>query len=490
MGKDREGKFHLRKGKPSGAQHEGVGIVKSVDTRTLEDRMQIADKYTDGEEQPAPNIHVRHPNRNVDKREERQRNKETQRFSNPSNKSLNETVTVERESETIGEELPAMLTKELFAELATFQRDRCISVYLPTSRSSSVEANRQKDFLAFKNKLQQLTLSLREKNAEETEIERLLKPGYDLLRNEPFWSNLSNGLAVYIADGFFKYIRLPVSPREEVIVNSTFYFTPLIPVLTARDYFYVLVLSKKQAKLYRADAFGMEYIPVQGMPRGIDDVVHLEEKGDRDLFRTDTSGAGAGANFHGIGTGRPDDKTNIAMYFDEVDETIWKEVLHNESVPLLLAGVEYLIPIYKQVAKYKPIWGDAVTGSHEYEDTGSLYAQARAKIEPYFEEKINKAVDLYGNQSATGLTSSVLEDVIPAAHYGRVAQLFAVKGEHIWGSFDEMNNELVLHETQQEGDECLIDKSVIKTLLTGGEVFLIPAEKMPAPSQLAARMRY
>lgn len=490
MGKDREGKFHPRKGKPSGALRDGVGVVKPVDTSSLEDRLQLADKYTDGEEQPAPNVHVRHPNRNVDKREERQRNKETQRFNNPSNKSLNETFTVEHAKETVSVELPAMLSREQFAELANFKQERCISLYMPTNDSPSVEANRQKDFLGFKNKLQQLTALLKDRNVDQTGIEKLLKPGYDLLRNEEFWTNLSNGLAVFIADGYFRYIRLPASPREQMVVNSTFYLTPLIPVLTSRDYFYVLVLSKKQAKFYRADAFGMQYIPVKGMPKGVEDVVHFEQKGDKDLFRTDTSGAGGGANFHGIGTGRPDDKQNLAMYFDEVDETLWQEVLHNEKAPLLLVGVEYLIPIYKQVAKYKPIWDDAVTGSHEYDNVSTLYELVRAKMEPYFEERLNKAIEAFGNQTATGLTSSVAGDVIPAAHYGRVGQLFAVRGEHIWGSFDEMNNVLTIHETQQEGDECLIDKTVIKTLLTGGDVFMVSQERMPAPSKVAALMRY
>src|SRR3989337_3911100 len=95
MGKDREGKFHPRKGKPSGALREAVGL-QSIDTSSLDEHLEIADKYTDGEEQPAPNIHLRHPNRNVDKREERQRNKDTQRFNNPSNKSVNETFVIER----------------------------------------------------------------------------------------------------------------------------------------------------------------------------------------------------------------------------------------------------------------------------------------------------------------------------------------------------------------------------------------------------------
>jgi hypothetical protein len=489
MGKDREGKFHPRKGKPSGALREGAGL-QPIDTSALEEQLEIADKYTEGEEQPASNIHVRHPNRNVDKREERQRNKETQRFNNPANKSLNETFMVEQ-SDTAAEELPAMLSKEQFAALANYKGEHCISIYLQTNNSTSVEANKQKDFTGFKNKLQQLTGLLKEKKAEQTRIERLLKPGYDLLRNEAFWSNLSDGLAVFIADGLFKYIKLPLTPKEEVLINSSFYLTPLIPVITSKDYFYVLVLSKKQAKLYRADSFGMQYVPVPEMPNGVDDVVHFEEKDDQKLFRTESAGAGAGANYHGIGSGKPDEKANLAMYFDEVDETLWKEVLHNETnVPLLLVGVEYLIPIYKQVAKYKPIWDDAITGSHEHEDINSLYQQARAKMEPYFNERVARALAVYGNQSATELTTSIADDIIPAAHYGRISQLFVLRNEHIWGSFDEMNNQLTIHPTQEADDECLVDKTVIKTLLNGGEVFILAPEKMPGGSKLAALMRY
>ena len=488
MGKDREGKFHPRKGKPSGSMKETTGLLP-LDTSALDEQLELADKYTEGEDQPAPNIHVRHPNRNVDKREERQRNKSAQRTHDPSNKSVDETMTIEH-SDVSAEELPAMLSKERFAELGNFTSDLCVSVYMAMNSSSSVEANTQKDFNGFKYKLQQLTALLKEKNISQTQIETLLKPGYDLLRNESFWTDTRKGLAVFIADGVFRYVRLPITPKEESLVNSSFYLTPLIPVMTSKDYFYILVLSKKQAKLYRADAFGIQHIPVPELPNGIDDVVHFEEKEDQKLFRTDTSGAGGGASFHGMGAGKPDEKANIAMYFDEVDETLWKEVLRDENVPLLLAGVEYLIPIYKQVAKYKPIWDDAITGSQEHTDLNMLYQQAREKLEPYFQERVTKALNIYGNHSATELTSSIAEDVIPAAHYGRVSQLFVVKNEHIWGTFDEMNNEITVHGTQEQGDECLIDKAVIKTLLTGGEVHVLPAEKMPAESKIAAIMRY
>jgi preprotein translocase subunit SecD len=68
--------------------------------------------------------------------------------------------------------------------------------------------------------------------------------------------------------------------------------------------------------------------------------------------------------------------------------------------------------------------------------------------------------------------------------------LFVQKGEHIWGTFDEMANKLVIHETQQNGDECLLNTAVIKTILTGGDVHILEKEKMPAASQIAAVLRY
>jgi hypothetical protein len=484
MGKDREGKFHPRKGKPSGSLRSESPGLKSVSSSAFEENLEIADKYTVGEEEPAPNLRIRHPNRNVDKREDKQQDRNDMQNTKARRETLTEEVV-----ETVPGIMLTNLTKEVFAELANFQASTCISVYMPT-HPAGVEVNERMDSVTFKNTLQQLTTSLKQRDVSQTEIDRMLKPGYDLLRNDKLWTEMTNGLAVFISDGVFKYMKMPVTPTEEILINTSFYVTPLLPILTNNDYFYLLVLSKKQAKLYRADALGMNYIRVDEVPNGVDDVVHFEEKDDQKLWRTGSSGAGGGANYHGIGAGKPDEKENLAMYFDEVDETLFKEVLNKENVPLLLAGVEYLIPIYKSVAKYKPIWDDAITGSLEHESIDTLYQLARKKMEPYFDERHAKALEAYWNQSATALTSSIADDVIPAAHYRQVWHLFVQKDEHIWGTFDEMNNKLTIHDAQEDGDECLIDKAVIKTILNAGEVHVLPKDRMPGGSKIAALMRY
>jgi hypothetical protein len=492
MAKDREGRYHPPKGKPSSVGKVKASELQIKDIDHIEENFELADKYTTGETEDALNIHIRHPNRDVQKNK-REKNGAADKTGNTGNKTSTEEKS-EREEKTEPsdvpiEEIPGMLSKEVFAELANYNASCCISVFLPTHKAG-VDVNEQKDSLAFKNALQKISVMLYEKQMPASEIEKILEPGYTLLRNEDFWRKLSEGLAIFIAGGYFKFVKMPFTPKEEILVNKSFYLSQLIPLLASKEHFYLLVISKKQAKLFRANAFGMEFISIPEMPNGVDDVVHFEEKEDQKLFRTGSSGDGAGANYHGIGAGKPDEKVNVASYLEEVDDTIWKEVLHNENAPLLLAGVEYLIPIYKQVSDYNFIWYDAITGSHEHDDVNSLYSLALEKMQPYFQERLVKALASYGNQSATNLTSSNPKEIIPAAHYAKVAHLFIQKDERLWGRFDERNNILTLHENQDDEDECMLDKAAIKTILNGGEVHILPKEKMPGNSKMAALMRY
>src|ERR1044071_8020365 len=118
--------------------------------------------------------------------------------------------------------------------------------------------------------------------------------------------------------------------------------------------FFVLVLSKKNAKFFRADASGLRHVEISELPNGISDVVHLEEKDDQNLFRTG-GGAGKTSNTHGMGAGVPDEKQNIVMYLKEVDKTLWSSGLNKSTAPLVLAGVEYIVSMYKEVSQYKHI---------------------------------------------------------------------------------------------------------------------------------------
>jgi hypothetical protein len=298
--------------------------------------------------------------------------------------------------------------------LALYQSICCITVYLGTHKAGE-EVNERYDAISYKNALQKAEAVLKERNVLTTTIQNMLAPGYDLLRNDAFWLQQSPGLALFIADGYFKYIKLPFATEEYVAVEDTFYVTPLIPAMLTQEYFYVLVISKKQCRLFRADAFNLHPVHVENLPKGL--ASELADTNVETTFRTGGRGGTGGANFHGMGGGNNnDDKVYIANYFEAADDEIWKQILHDETAPLLLAGVEYLIPVYKSVSDYNHIWEDALTGNHEHDDINSLHQQALEKMQPYFQQRLNKALENYANQSATQLTSTVKVDIIPSAY--------------------------------------------------------------------------
>jgi hypothetical protein len=382
-----------------------------------------------------------------------------------------------------------LISKEEFTELANHTAEVSISIYIPSHRSG-VEVNEKQDAILFKNALQAVHPQLSAKGMQNSEIDELLAPCYELYKNEIFWNNQLDGLSVFISNNYFKAIQLPFEVNEEVYINNTFFVSPLLPMITNNEEFYLLALSKQEAKLYLGNAFGLQYIAVDGMPDGMEDVIQFDEKVGAQLHRRGSRGGNdGGANFHGQ-ENQLDDKTLVSTYFQEVDRTVFKEVLHDKHVPLILAGVEYLIPIYKSISKYNAIADEAIYGNQQHTSQLNLYTEVRNIVAPYFKEGVNKALQNYYNGIATSLTSSMPEKVIPASFYAQIADLFICKGEHIWGRFDEANGTVDLHAERQEGDECLLNKAAVNTYINGGDVYLLDREKMPKDSVIAAFLRF
>jgi len=474
--KDREGNYHPPKGMPSGEGH-----VKGItEVQTAENYDTI---YIDDPEDLPGDVHIRHPNRNEDKRETRGRKKEATAIRKGHAAAAAETARGVSAQEIDG------MDPETFRQLANHTAPVCISIFLPT-HAAGAAVNEKMDTIAFKNALQQVTEQLKTKGMEAAQIQTLLAPAYSLIQEDSFWNDQQHGLACFLADGFCRYARLPITPSPYILCNRAFYLSPLIPWTTAPEKFYLLVLSKKQAQVYRGDAFGMRRIPMPDLPNGIEDVVHLEEKDDQQLFRTGSSGAGKGANYHGIGGGKPDEKQNIQLYLEEVERTLRAQLLGRENCPLLLAGVGYLLPLFRQSTQYKNVWPESLTGNFEYTHMPTLYKEARQTLEPYFQERRKRALEEFQNKSATALTTSIPEDIIPAAYYGQVSTLFIRKDRQLWGQFDEASNQLSIHSEPEQEDEPLIDKAVIKTLMNGGDVFEIDTAQLAQDTAMAAILRY
>lgn len=382
------------------------------------------------------------------------------------------------------------LTKEQFSELTKTVAQTCISIYLPTHKFGFA-VNEKQDQIVFKNQLQECARQLSLKGIDPVSIDKLLNPAYEILEDLPFWRSLQHGLAVFIANNFFKFIRMPDTAKEEIYINSSFYLSPLIPQLTNNAHFFLLVFSQDACSLYKGNTYGLQKIEIAELPLGINDVIHFEEKDERRTFRGGGgTGAGTAGSNHGHGSGFADEKEYIAQYLKEVDQTLWTEVLANEKAPLILASVEYMAGIYRQVSRYQYISQEYISGNSDRETIDVLFEKVKPIAEPLLKEERKKALLNYYNNVATELTSSMPETVIPASFYSQISDLFVLENTHIWGSFDETSNQIKIDIEKQEGDECLINRAIINTLSSGGRVFVLPPGKMPKGSIIAALMRF
>ena len=222
-----------------------------------------------------------------------------------------------------------VISKDEFKELASYHTDGCVSIFMPT-HSSGMEVNEKYDTLVFKNNVQKAKVQLTAKGFATRKVDSILAPALELIRTEEFWNNQSQGLAVFLANGFFKMYQLPLPVKEEMLVNSSFLLTPILPVMERRHRFYLLVLSKHACKFYEGDQFEMKKLQIDELPTGIDDVVPFELKEARQLHRRAGAAAGAaasvGASFHGHGSGLSDEDEYLLQYLKEVDQTLWSEV--------------------------------------------------------------------------------------------------------------------------------------------------------------------
>lgn len=486
MGKDKNGKFIPPKGKPTGnGKEDNLGISQSLSPEEIEKNLDITDKYTNDSDSLAPSVHLRHANRNVHKKTTEQKNDADDTVPD---KTVSDTFRPDHPAAKV-EELPYLLTKDNYEQLAAFRSDCCVTLYMPTHQWGK-EINEKEDLIRCKNLLQEAHLQLKEKGMPETAIRELLQPGFELVRDEAFWQTQRSSLALFFSKGQMQYIRLPLAAEEKLYINNHFWLLPLAPLWNAgNNNFYLLVFSKHHAQLYQGDEYGMQPVEIPDMPRGMADVVHYEEKGNEQLFRTGSSAAGRGANYHGMNS-NPDHKTDIALYLEEVDKTLWKSVLSTSTTPLMLAAVDYLIPIYKSVSRYAYFTDETLTGNFEHTSPSLLFEQVKEKLSAYFNRGVQQAMNNYYNHSADALSASIPADIIPAAYYGQVAQLVVPKDMHLWGRFDAAANQLELHDTPQPGDECLVNDVVAQTLLHNGEVWVTDRSQLPEGASMAAVLRY
>ncbi|MEA5571427.1 hypothetical protein [Calothrix sp. UHCC 0171] len=364
----------------------------------------------------------------------------------------------------------------------------CVSIYMPTYKMS---AETLQNPIRFKNLIKEAEEKLIEIGLRSQEAKDLLTPIYELDEYD-FWQHQSDGLAIFVSQNFFSYYTVPIDFQELVVVSDRFHLKPLMSMLTGDGNFYILALSQNLVRLFQATRYSVREIELEDVPTSIAEALKYDDPEKSLQFHTGTTQGGGGgrtAIFHGQGAGNDDAKENILRYFHKVNNGL-QEFLKNQQYPLVLAGVDYLLPIYKQANSYANLVDEGISGNPDQLKPEELHAQAWQILEPYFEAQQHETVAYYQANLGTGKTTNNIPEVVSAAYFQRIESLFVPVGEQKWGVFEPDTNSIHVHSEQQAGDEDLMDLAALHTLLNGGKVFAVAPEKVPGNAPLAAILRY
>jgi len=385
-----------------------------------------------------------------------------------------------------------ILSKQDLMDLISQSGERCVSIYMPTHR---VGNEVQQDPIRFRNLMNEARDHLVSTGVCGSDLCELLGPAEKLVSNGQFWQHQGAGLALFLAEDRLRYYRLPIGFEPFVLVADRYHIVPLLRALSENGKFYVLALSQEKISLYQCSAYSVAPIDLDQAPEGLGEALAYDDPEKQLQFHTSTRQSGGigerPATFHGHGVGVDHQKVDILRYFRQVDQAVYSQ-LCEEHAPLVLAGVEYLLPIYREANTYPHLMDMGIEGSPETLGEGEMHRQARRIVTPVLDAEQREAIGRYQALAGTGdeRTSSDPGKVVLAACRGRVEMLFVVVGDPLWGALDAGANAVEFHQEKHAGDHDLANDAAIHTLLNDGTVYALDPKEMPSRGTVAAVLRY
>lgn len=360
-----------------------------------------------------------------------------------------------------------------------------ISLVMPTRRFAP--GSQEEDTTRLRNLLKIASEALTTRGLKAAEADRLLAPAYALAEDRPFWLRSTEALALLIGPEGLHSFRLNRAVKESVVVNDRYHVRPLLALIGASGPFWLLAMSQNHVRLYEGSRSVLTEVPAEGVPESLADAMKWDNfEKDSLQFHSGSGGRGP-AVFHG--TGETAVKDELVRYFRAIDHGL-RDHLRDSSAPLILAGVDYLLPLYREVNTYQHLTDDAVTGNPDSLTEPILHQRAIEILDHLTDQGHARLAAQVEEAWGSPKTTPDLEAVIPAAHHGRVDTLLLAEGEERPGAYDAATGRVTLRTATGSPAEDLLDLAALYTLENGGSVVTLDPGQMPHNEAVIALLRY
>jgi hypothetical protein len=381
------------------------------------------------------------------------------------------------------------LANDYRAGLLTVQNSVCLSLYQPTHRFFP---DNQQDQLRFRKLLKQLEESLRQKHPAR-DADSLLQPLQALGRDTGFWNRTLDGLAVLCAPDFFRAYRLQRTVPELAIVANSFHTKPLMRVVQSADQYQVLSLTRQKIRLFEGNRDMIDELELaRGVPRTITEALGEELTEPHSTvasYGMDAGSTGLGMH-HGHGGRKDQVDIDIERFFRVIDRAILEHHSRPSGLPLILAALPEYHGLFHQLSHNSFRIAEGIKINPESLSPDELRQRAWEVMEPKYLARLSGLIDDFGVALAKNLGTDQLDKIAEAALGGRVRTLLIEADRQVPGRVSQTTGHIEFKELEHPDVDDLLDDLGEMVLKKGGEVIVVPSEKMPSKTGVAAIYRF
>jgi hypothetical protein len=364
----------------------------------------------------------------------------------------------------------------------------CISLYQPTHRH---RPDNQQDPIRFRNMLKEMESALL-RTCRPAEVRDLTERFRKLADDRWFWDHRTEGLAILASPSGFDVFDLQRPVRELLTVSDSFHIKPLLRIVQSADRYQILCLNRQEASLFEGNRDAMDQVDMVNVPATITEALGEELTEPHQTVASYGSGAGKGGKEMRHGHGGRKDELDIDMerFFRAIDRAILENHSRPSGLPLMLAALPEYHTHFRNVSHNPQLLEKGLEINPGVLTVEEMREQAWRVMEPYYLRRLAGLIARFEAARARELGSDDLDRAARAAVAGRVETLLLEADRVIPGRIDEAEGRILPGPEADPGVNDTLDDLAEAVLRRKGEVIIVPAERMPSATGLAAIFRF
>lgn len=365
----------------------------------------------------------------------------------------------------------------------------CLSLYQPTHRR---HPENQQDPIRFRNLVKAIETAI-DRDYPRRETRSLLAPLHALADDRAFWNHTLDGLAVLAAADLFKVYRLQRPVPERVVVADSFHTKPLLRILQSADRYQVLGINRHNIRLFEGNRDALDEIePAAGVPRSLAEAVGAEAGEPERRSRVYGPASAGGVTSHGTDVRQDEVERDTVNFFRAVDRAVLERYSRPTGMPLLLAALPEHHHLFRSISRNPFLMAEAIDVYPDDLSADALRERAWNLMLPHYLKRLGGLIERFGAARSVGLGAGDLAEIARAAVSGRVATLLVEAERVIPGMLDSDTGAIDIGagDLGRIENDDLLDDIGEQAIRAGGEVVVVPAERMPTRSGIAAIFRY